>query len=211
MNTPAVPRVLIVACGALARELRDIVAVNSLPGVTIECLPANLHNRPEKIPEAVRDRVRAARNEFDRILVGYADCGTGGQLDRVCEQEGVERLPGAHCYELFAGRDVFAALHEAELGTLYLTDYMVRHFDRLIMTGLGIAEHPELRDMYFGNYTRAIHLAQTDDPDLVEKGREAASRLGLRHEHIQTGYADLGRHIVEFRHRDRSEQLGATS
>ena len=208
---PAVPRVLIVACGALARELRDIVAVNSLPGVTIECLPASLHNRPEKIPEAVRDRIRAARNDFDRILVGYADCGTGGRLDRVCEQEGVERLPGAHCYELFAGRDVFAALHEAELGTLYLTDYMVRHFDRLIMTGLGITAHPELRDMYFGNYTRAIHLAQTGDRDLMEKGKQAAARLGLRHEYIETGYADLGEQIVEFHHRSRPDQVGAPS
>jgi len=201
MTTAASPRVLIVACGALARELRDIIGANSLEGVTLECLPAHLHNRPEHIPDAVRARVRAAKGEFDRILVGYADCGTGGRLDQVCREEEVERLPGVHCFELYAGRDAFADFHDDEIGTLYLTDYMVRHFERLIMEGLGINDHPELRDAYFGNYTRAIHLAQTGDPDLAERGRQAAARLGLRHEYVHTGYAELGEQIVEFHRR----------
>lgn len=195
---PATPQVLIVACGALARELNDIVRLNALPGLTIECLPARLHLHPERIPEAVRARIRAAHGQYDRILVGYADCGTGGGLDRVCDEEGVERLPGAHCYELFAGREVFAELHDAEPGTFYLTDYMVKHFDRLVITGLGIADHPELRDLYFANYTRSVHLAQTGDPALRVMGEQAAARLGLRHEYIHTGYADLGRRVVEF-------------
>lgn len=211
MIMPAPPRVLIVACGALARELRDIVQLGSLRGVTIECLPAKLHNRPDHIPEAVRARVRAGREHYDRILVGYADCGTGGLLDQVCAEEGVERLPGAHCYELYAGREGFAELHDAELGTFYLTDYLVKHFERLIMTGLGISDHPELRDVYFGRYTRAVHLAQTGDPELRIRGEHAAARLGLRHEYMLTGYADLGREIVEFHGRERPARSQAPS
>ena len=113
----------------------------------------------------------------------------------------MERLPGVHCFELYAGRDAFADFHDDEIGTLYLSDYMVKHFERLIMEGLGINDHPELRDAYFGNYTRAMHLAQTGDPELAERGREAAARLGLRHEYVHTGYAELGEQIVEFHRR----------
>lgn len=178
-------RVLVVACGALARELTAITA--ALDGLDFECLPARLHNRPEQIPEAVRRRVRAARGAYDTILVGYMDCGTGGLLDRVCEEEGVERLPGAHCYELYAGPERFAALQEAEPGTFYLTDYLVRHFDRLILEGLGIADHPELRDLYFGHYTRVVHLVQDSDAALDAAARNAAVSLGLRYERIVTG------------------------
>ncbi|MFQ5558920.1 MAG: DUF1638 domain-containing protein [Acidimicrobiales bacterium] len=187
------------ACGALARELDAVVGLNDLTAVTVECLPARLHNRPEQIPEAVRARVRAARDHYDRILVGYADCGTGGLLDKVCEQEGVSRLPGAHCYELYAGHHVFAALHEAELGTLYLTDYLVRHFDRLIIAGLGLVDHPELLEVYFANYTRLVHLAQTDHAGLDAQARAAAARLGLRHERLATGYGELAEAVVDLR------------
>jgi len=191
------PRVLIIACGALARELRDIT--QGFDHLTLECLPAKLHNRPEQIPGAVRRRVRAARagGRFHTILVGYMDCGTGGLLDKVCTEEGVERLPGPHCYELYAGSARFAAWQDDEPGTFYLTDYMVRHFDRLIMDGLGISDHPELRDLYFGNYTRVIHLAQTDDERLDRKARRAAARLGLRHERVRTGFGGLERSVVE--------------
>ena len=158
-----------------------------------------MHNRPEQIPEAVRRRVRAAKatGAFRTILVGYMDCGTGGLLDRLCSEEGVERLDGAHCYEMYAGPDVFAGLQDAEPGTFYLTDYLVRHFDRLIMKGLGISEHPELLEMYFGNYTRVVHLAQTDDDRLARAAEQAAARLGLRCERILTGIGGLQRQVVK--------------
>ena len=186
---PVGERVLVIACGALARELAAITA--GLDGLDFECLPARLHNRPEQIPEAVRRRVRAARGAYNTILVGYMDCGTGGLLDRVCEEEGVERLPGAHCYELYAGSERFAALQETEPGTFYLTDYLVRHFDRLILEGLGIAEHPEQRDLYFGHYTRVVHLVQDPDAALDAEARNAAASLGLRYERIVVGYDGL--------------------
>ena len=195
---PHPPRVLVIGCGALVRELREVAALNGRH-LEVECLPAIMHNRPEQIPDAVRRRIRAAkdRSTYRTILVGYMDCGTGGLLDRVCSEEGVQRLPGAHCYELYAGADAFAGLQEAEPGTFYLTDYLVRHFDRLIMKGLGISRHPELLEAYFGNYTRVVHLAQTDDDRLARAARQAAARLGLRCERIFTGIHGLERHIVE--------------
>ena len=197
-------RVLVVACGALAKELRYLTAAlenEGGPAIDLECLPAKLHNRPELIPQAVRDRVRAARGRYQTILVGYADCGTGGLLDKVCQEEGVERLPGPHCYELYAGAETFAQLHEEELGTLYLTDYLVRHFERLILKGLGILDHPELQDVYFNNYTRLVYLSQKSDPDLDRLARQAAGRLGLRFEKVATGYGGLVDALVEIRER----------
>lgn len=191
MTTATLPRVRVIACGAIARELVEVLRIDRLDNVSIECLPPELHNRPERIPDALRTRIRAARADHDRILLGYADCGTGGLLDALCAEEGVTRLPGAHCYELFAGREVFAALHDREPGTFYLTDYLVRNFDRLVIEGLGIAAHPELETMYFGNYRRLVHLAQTQDDTLAERGRQAAARLGLEHERRFTGTASL--------------------
>ena len=197
--TPPQGRVLIIGCGALVHELQEVAARNCGEHLEVECLPAIMHNRPEQIPEAVRHRVRAARasGAFRTILVGYMDCGTGGLLDRVCSEESVERLPGAHCYELYAGSTAFADLQESELGTFYLTDYLVRHFDRLIMKGLGISEHPELLEIYFGNYTRVVHLAQTNDDRLARAAEQAAARLGLRCERIFTGIGGLQRQVVE--------------
>ena len=191
--------VLVIGCGALVRELQEVAALNGGGHIEVECLPAIMHNRPEQIPEAVRRRVRAAkaRGTFGTILVGYMDCGTGGLLDRVCSEEGVERLDGAHCYEVYAGAGTFADLQEAEPGTFYLTDYLVRHFDRLIMKGLGISAHPELLEAYFGNYTRVVHLAQTDDDRLARAAEHAAASLGLRCERIVTGIGGLQRQIVE--------------
>lgn len=192
------PRVLVLACGALARELRELIGHNRWSNVTLECLPAELHNRPKDIPAAVTARLEARRASYDRVLLGYADCGTGGDLDRLCAAAGMERLPGAHCYELFAGRTVFADLHHDEPGTFYLTDYLTRHFDRLVMGVLGIEAHPELRDAYFGHYRRVVYLAQADDPDLVERARAAAGRLGLDFEVRPTGYGDLATGVVDF-------------
>ena len=187
------PRTLVIACGALAREITTLARRQRWTAIEVQCLPSAWHNRPERIPEGVREKIRTARarNDIDRIFVAYADCGTGGALDAVLEEEGAERIPGAHCYEFFAGGPAFAALHEAEPGTLYLTDYLARNFDRLILEGLGIDRHPELEAMYFGNYRRLVHLAQTRDGTLRAAARAAAERLGLEFEHRFTGYGDL--------------------
>jgi hypothetical protein len=184
-------RVLVVGCGALGREL--VALTRSLPGVDLTCLPADLHNRPERIPEAVARRLRARGGDYDRVFVAYADCGTGGLLDRMLESEfeGVERIPGAHCYEFYAGAAAFAALQDAEAGTFYLTDFLARNFERIVWRGLGLADHPELLETYFGNYRRLVYLAQTGDPELVHRARAAADRLGLTFEHRQTGLGDL--------------------
>lgn len=184
------PRTLIVGCGALGREL--VALTRDLPGVEVACLPPELHNRPERIPARVRARIREARREgYDRVFVAYADCGTGGLLDPVLSEEGVERLPGAHCYEFFAGRTDFARLAEEEPATFWLTDFLARNFERLVVRGLGIDRHPELEAMYFGNYRRLVYLSQTDDPDLLAMARRAADRLGLAFEHRHTGYGEL--------------------
>lgn len=208
MTEVAPPRLLLIACGALARELVEVIRANRLGNVTVECLPAELHNEPERIPGVVRSRVEAAGADFDEILVAYADCGTGGRLDAVCDELGVERLPGAHCYELFAGPEVFAALHEREPGTFYLTDYLARNFDRLVIGSLGLDRHPQLLPTYFGSYRRLVHLAQTVDPSLEAAARRAAARLGLEHERRATGYGQLAPLVVD-RARRVAEGVGA--
>ncbi|MDG2211794.1 MAG: DUF1638 domain-containing protein [Acidimicrobiales bacterium] len=195
-NSDTSSRTLVVACGALARELLDLIKVNGLETFDIECLPASYHNTPELIPEAVRDRVTQAKNEYQNIYVGYADCGTGGLLDKVCEELQVERLPGAHCYEFFAGSKQFSEIQDAEIGTFYLTDYLTRHFDRLVIQALWLDRHPELLKDYFGAYTRLVYLAQTNDPEIEQKARDAAERLGLKFELFYTGYGDLGSNII---------------
>lgn len=196
MTAAAPPRLLIIACGALAREIGAIISLNDLHNISVEYLPGRLHNRPEQIPERVRARIRAARADFDRILVGYADCGTGGLLDRVCSEEGVERLPGAHCYEIYAGPADFATMAADQPGTFYLTDYMVRYFDIIVWCGLGLDRHPQLLSTYFGNYTRVVHLAHDDDPDLFAAAQSQAARLGLTYERLDCGYGDLEPIIV---------------
>jgi hypothetical protein len=190
----AAPRVLIVGCGALANEL--VALTRHLPNVDITCLPATLHNRPGGIPGAVRDRIRRRRVGYDRVFVAYADCGTGGLLDPVIAEEGVERLAGAHCYEFYAGREAFEQMSAEEPGTFYLTDFLARNFDRLVIGALGLDRHPELRDAYFGNYRRLVYLAQTEDPRLVTAARRAARRLGLTFEHRHTGYGELAATIA---------------
>lgn len=183
------PRVLVVGCGALGRELA--LLTRDLPNVDVRLLPATLHNRPERIPDAVRRRLHELREGYDRVFVAYADCGTGGLLDRVLADEGVERLSGAHCYAFYAGSAAFAALADEEPGTFFLTDFLARSFDRLVWRGLGLDRHPELRDAYFGNYRRVVHLAQADDAGLDAAARRAADRLGLAYERRATGYGEL--------------------
>jgi hypothetical protein len=188
----AVPeKVLVIACGALAREVQASLDLNGLEHVTLTCLPAILHNRPEKIPEAVRAAIRENRGRYARIAVAYADCGTGGMLDRVCEDEGVTRIAGPHCYAFYSGTDRFLAAEDADMDAFYLTDFLARQFDAFVIEPLGLDRYPQLRDMYFGNYRRLIYLAQTEDADLDARAEAAAERLGLAYEKRQTGLGDL--------------------
>jgi hypothetical protein len=182
---------LIIACGALAHEITALKRANGWEQLDVRCLPADLHNRPERIPAAVRALIHAARGRYRSIFVAYADCGTGGLLDAVLAEEGVERIPGAHCYEFFATSPVFAALAEAEIGTFYLTDFLLRHFERLVIQGLGLDQHPELFPTYFGNYQKLVYLAQRPSADEIERARAIAVRMGLRFESRATGYGTL--------------------
>ena len=191
-------RVLLIACGALGREMVDVIRLNGLSNITVTCLPAIWHNRPERIPEGVREKIRANRSSYDKIFVLYGDCGTGGELDRVLAEEGgIERIDGPHCYAFYSGVSDFLKSAEREIDCFYLTDYLVRHFERLIIKGLGIDRHPELLPMYFGNYTRLIYLAQTECADLREMAAAAAEKLGLAYEYRFTGYGELGRFIAQ--------------
>jgi Protein of unknown function (DUF1638) len=184
-------RTLLIACGALARETLAVVEASGLSHLDVTCVSALLHNRPERIPEAVRAKIREHRQRYARILVLYGDCGTGGELDRVLAEEGVERIAGPHCYAFYAGQEVFDALADAEPGTFYLTDFLVRQFDTLVIEGLGLDRHPELLPLYFGNYRRLVYLAQTEDAELEKGARAAAERLGLEYEHRFTGLSGL--------------------
>ncbi|WNK01403.1 DUF1638 domain-containing protein [Thalassospiraceae bacterium LMO-JJ14] len=188
---------LIIACGALAREIGWVVDANALQGIDLTCLPAELHNRPDRIPDEMRRKIDANQGKYERIVALYADCGTGGLLDDLLAEKGVERIGGAHCYAFYAGEQTFEKMHEDEIGTFYLTDYLVRFFDRLIIKGLGLDRQPELRDAYFGNYKRLTYLAQTEDPALQEQAKKAADTLGLDYVYHFTGYGGLGDFIVE--------------
>jgi Protein of unknown function (DUF1638) len=185
------PTTLVIACGALAREMLAVAEQQGLANLAVTCLPAVWHNRPEKIAGGVRAKIREAKGKYDRIFVAYGDCGTGGELDRVLAEEGVERIDGPHCYQFFAGAEAFAALMDAEPGSFFLTDYLARHFERVMIEGLGLDKHPELRDDYFGNYRKLVYLAQTEDADLTRRAEAAAKRIGLEFERRQTGYGEL--------------------
>jgi Protein of unknown function (DUF1638) len=191
MAPTAPPRTLLIACGALAREVLALTRLNGWCHMDVTCLPAKLHNTPARIPEAVRSKIRGARRKYDRILVLYGDCGTGGGLDAVLGEEGIERIPGPHCYAFYSGVDAFLARAEAEPACFYLTDYLARHFERLVIAGLGLDRHPELLSLYFGNYVKLVYLAQAPDPQLERKAKAAALRLGLAYEHRPTGYGGL--------------------
>ena len=200
-------QIMLIACGALAREILAINAANGWDNAVLECLPAKLHNAPQHIAEAVRVKVRDAKARgFVTIFVLYADCGTGGALDAVCAEEGVERIAGPHCYAFFDGVETFQSRHEDELGTLYLTDFFAKQFDALIWRGFGLDQAPEMRDILFANYTRVVYLAQTDDAELDAKAEDAAKRLGLRYERRFTGYGDL--HAV-LSNQQRATQINA--
>jgi hypothetical protein len=184
-------RILVIACGALAREIGAVVKASGLDHIELTCLPAIWHNRPEQIAPGVRGLIEENRGRFGKIVVAYAECGTQGELDKVCAEEGVERIAGPHCYAFYSGMDNFIERGDADMDAFYLTDFIARQFDSFVIEPLGLDRHPELRDIYFGNYRRLVYLAQTDDADLDRKARAAAERLGLVYERRDTGYGDL--------------------
>jgi hypothetical protein len=192
------PRILVIACGALAREVAALKRANGWSSLDVACLPPELHNRPERIAPAVREKIRENRDRYAGIFVAYGECGTQGALDAVLAEEGVERIPGAHCYEFYAGTADFAALSEAEPGTFYLTDFLLRHFERLVIRALGIDRHPELLQAYFGNYRRLVYLAQAPRPGAEDEARAIAARLGLSFEMRDTGHGGLGTSLAAF-------------
>ena len=183
--------ILVITCAAIAREVNEIKKFGQWSQMDLQAITADLHARPEKIPAAVADKIDKARDQYDHIFVAYGDCGTSGELDRVLEEKGVRRLPGAHCYDFLAGRENYEQMQEQEPGTFYLTDFLAQHFQRLVIEILGIDRHPELLEMYFGNYTRLVYLAQTDSDELTEMARAAADQLGLRFERKFTGMGEM--------------------
>lgn len=185
-------KVRVIACGMIARE---VLAVNEQLGhdhVDLKCIDANYHHYPDRIAPAVDLAIRKARDEgYEHIFIGYADCGTGGELDKVCAAHGVERIEGPHCFSFYLGNQAFEAAGDEMIMTFFITDFLARHFEAFLIRPLGLDRFPELRDTYFGHYERALYLAQTDDPELEQKARDAAQRLGLRFEKRYTGYGDL--------------------
>ncbi len=182
--------ILIIACGALAREILHLIEVNGLTHIDLTCVPAKFHNRPEKIAPAVRAKIEQYRASYKKIYIGFAECGTGGALDKLLIEENVERLAGAHCYAFYTGQDEFAKLSEEELGTFYLTDYLARHFDVLMRQGMQL-DNPIVKEQMFCHYTRLVYLAQTRSADLDDKAEAAADYLGLAYRRIQVGYGEL--------------------
>lgn len=189
-------RVLMIACGALAREILAIRDANGWTHLDLTCLPAILHNTPDRIVPAIRSAVEAHRDSYESIFVAYADCGTGGLLETACRDLGVEMIAGPHCYSFFEGNAAFAA--RDELTAFYLTDFLVRQFDAFVWKPLGLDRHPDLRDMYFGHYTTLVYQAQTDDAALTETAQRCAERLGLAFERRYTGYGDLAAHMRDW-------------
>jgi len=182
--------VLLIACGALAREILDLKKLNGWTHLDLICLPAKLHLYPKDIPDAVEAAVFKYRDIYREILIVYADCGTGGLLEAKCAELGVQMIEGPHCYSFFEGNAAFAA-HDDEITAFYLTDFLVRQFDAFVIKPMGLDRHPELRDMYFGNYTKLVYQAQTKNDALVAKAKDCAARLGLDYEYRFTGYGDL--------------------
>ena len=190
-------RLLVIGCGALAEELSALKRANQWAALDIKCLDAALHNRPERIADRLESVLAQHHAEYTNILIAYADCGTGGAVDRVAEQFNAQRLPGAHCYEFYATSPVFEALAEAEPGTFYLTDFLVRHFDRLVIEEMKLDQHPELEEMLFDRYRKVVYLAQVDSSELRDEAGRAAARLNLPLEVVTTGYGLLSKTVEE--------------
>ncbi len=191
-------RILLIACGALAREILALIRANGWDHMDLACLPAILHNHPERITPGVRELVQRHRGDYQAIHVVYADCGTGGQLQAACRELGVDLVPGPHCYAFYEGLARFEEHGEEEIAAFYLTDFLVRQFDAFVWRPLGLDRHPELREAYFGNYEKLVHLAQSEDPELDRRARECAARLGLAHERRFTGFGDLEKALARW-------------
>lgn len=191
IDTSTSARVLVVACGALAREVTALQRTNGWDHLTLVCLPAILHNRPDRIPAAVADAIAARRADHERVFVAYGDCGTGGRLAALCDDLGATMIDAPHCYAFYEGMAAFAA-HADEIDAFYLTDFLARQFDAFVWEPLGLARHPHLRNMYFAHYTKLVYLAQTDDAGLTARAADAANRLGLVFERRFTGHGELG-------------------
>lgn len=186
-------KILVIACGAIARELVQVRKLNQWDHIEFQCLPPDLHNTPDRLPAAVKAKIESQSGLYKDIFVAYADCGTGGALDKVLEEYGIERIPGAHCYEFFAGSEAFNAIADEEPGSFYLTDFLVRHFDRLVIRGLGMDRLPQLIPAYFGNYKRVVYLAQSESEELLAMAKAHADYLGLEFEYHNCGNTPLTR------------------
>ena len=184
-------KILVIACGALAKEITALIRMNNWTHLQLRYLPAKLHNEPNNIPQNIRKNLMNAQNKFSQIFIGYADCGTGGKLDSLLDEFGVQRLPGAHCYEFFSSSQSFSKMLEEEPGSFFLTDFLVKSFEKLIWQGLKINSHPELLKIYFGNYKRLVYLAQTESKDLQTQAKEIAKKLRLNYFYRFTGYGAL--------------------
>ena len=184
-------KILVIACGALAKEITALIRMNNWTHLQLRYLPAKLHNEPKNIPQNIRKYLVNAQNKFSRIFIGYADCGTGGKLDNLLEEFGVQRLPGAHCYEFFSSTQTFSKMLEEEPGSFFLTDFLVKSFEKLIWQGLKINSHPELLKIYFRHYKRLVYLAQTESKELQTQAQEIAKRLGLSYSYRFNGYGGL--------------------
>jgi len=189
-------RVLLLACGAIAREVLDIIARHGFTHLDLKCLPAILHNAPEKITPLIEEKIAEQRAAYDDIYVLYADCGTGGLLQAACDRLGVKMLRGPHCYSFFEGNDDFAK--RDEFTAFYLTDFLVRQFDAFVWKPLGLDRHPDLISMYFGNYTKLVYQAQNPTDALIEQARSYAEKMGLEFEYRPTGYGDLEAELITF-------------
>lgn len=192
---PGQGKVLLLACGALGREIVDLIERNRWTAFDLQCLPAKWHNTPDRIVPALREKIREAKPRYESIFVLYGDCGTGGDIDKLLAEEGIERLEGPHCYAFFFGQETFAKTADDDLTSFFLTDYLARHFDKLIWEGLGMDRHPELLPLYFGNYTKIVFLAQTRNEELAKRAMAAAKKLGLDYEYRYTGYGELERDL----------------
>ncbi len=184
-------KILILACGALAKEISALIRLNGWSHLKTRYLPAILHNTPEKITEQLRMVLQSSQTKFSKIFIGYADCGTGGKIDSLLDEFDVQRLPGAHCYEFFAGKQTFAEIMEEEIGSYFLTDFLVKAFEKLVWQGMKIDRHPELLPIYFKHYKKLVYLAQSENLELQTQAHEIAGRLGLVYEKRFTGYGEL--------------------
>ncbi len=195
-DRPGLGRTALIACGAIAQPCAEISERHAGP-VDVYPLPPLLHNQPQKIAGEVRALAGSLRETHGRVVVGYADCGTYGALDEVCADLGLERLPGLHCYDVFAGPSRIETFFEDQPGTYLLTDFLVRSFTRTVEKELGLDRWPMLRDDYFGSYTRVVWLAQQPDDELHALALEAADRLGLPLTVVETGSSGLERALED--------------